>query len=187
MLLLIDNYDSFVHNLARYIGQLGLPRIVTRNDEIDLEQIDQLNPSHIILSPGPCSPNEAGICMSVIRHFAGKIPMLGVCLGHQAIAQAFGGVITKAKKPMHGMNADIKHNNQGILVGLQNPLTVGRYHSLIVSQDKLPECIQATAFSAEGEIMALQHKQFPIFGVQFHPESVLTTQGKELLSNFIKT
>jgi para-aminobenzoate synthetase component II len=185
MVIVIDNYDSFVHNLARYVGQLGYSRQVHRNNSISLSDISQLNPSHIIISPGPCTPNEAGISLEAIKYFAGKIPILGVCLGHQAIGQAFGGEIIKAKNPMHGMSSEIQHLSTGIFKGLSTPLRVGRYHSLVVAKENLPECLEITAHSSEGEIMALQHKSFPVFGVQFHPESVLTQEGYELLNNFL--
>jgi para-aminobenzoate synthetase component II len=185
MVLFIDNYDSFVYNLARYVGQLGYERCIFRNDEISLQEIERRSPSHIVISPGPCTPNEAGITLELIIHFADKIPILGVCLGHQAIGQAFGGKVINAIKPMHGMSCQITHHHQGILNGLNNPLKVARYHSLVVSKQHLPDSLNITAFSLEGEIMALQHKQYPIFGVQFHPESILTDQGYELLRNFL--
>jgi len=187
MIVLIDNYDSFVHNLARYIGQLGYARTLYRNDAITLEQLDSLQPSHIIISPGPCTPNEAGISLEIIRHFGPHIPILGVCLGHQAIAQAFGGHIIRARYPMHGMSTPIYHQQQGILKQLSNPLTVGRYHSLVVAANGFPACLEVTAYSAEGEIMALQHKTYPTYGVQFHPESILTEQGYQLLQNFCQS
>lgn len=187
MIILIDNYDSFVYNLARYVGQLGYARCVLRNDEITLPQLAALNPSHIIISPGPCTPDEAGISLKVIEYFANKIPVLGVCLGHQAIAQVFGGKIVKARRPLHGISCAIWHHDQGILKNLNNPLQVGRYHSLVVEPNSLPTCLTATAFSEEGEIMALQHNAYPIYGVQFHPESILTEQGYELIQNFLDT
>jgi anthranilate synthase component 2 len=185
MILLIDNYDSFVHNLARYIGQLGFSRQVVRNDALSLEQIIALQPSHLVVSPGPCTPGEAGISMAAIQYFTGKIPILGVCLGHQAIAQVFGGKVCRAQQPMHGMSCLIQHQQQGILSGLSQPLRVARYHSLIVEKKQLPDVLMATAFSEQGEIMALQHRQYPVYGVQFHPESVLTEQGYDLLKNFV--
>lgn len=186
MILLIDNYDSFVYNLARYIGELGAERCVVRNDEISLTDIAKLNPSHIIISPGPCAPDQAGISLAVIQHFADKIPILGVCLGHQAIGQAFGAKVTRAKRPMHGKASRIMHEGKNIFSALQNPLKVARYHSLIVSEDNFPSDLLITARCEMGEIMALQHRHYPVFGVQFHPESVLTEQGYLLLKNFIE-
>jgi para-aminobenzoate synthetase component 2 len=186
MILLIDNYDSFVYNLARYIGELGCERLVKRNDAMTLVEIDELKPSHIIISPGPCAPLQAGISMAVISHVAGKIPVLGVCLGHQAIGQVFGGTVTRALKPMHGKAAAITHDGKKLFAGVENPLRVGRYHSLIVSEDHFPAELEITARSPENEIMALAHRELPVFGVQFHPESVLTTSGYALLLNFIR-
>ncbi len=186
MILLIDNYDSFVFNLARYVGQLSYERTLYRHDQISIEEIERMNPSHIIISPGPCTPDKAGISLEAISHFAGKIPILGICLGHQAIGQAFGGVVTKARKPMHGMSCKIKHNQKSILKNLKNPLEVGLYHSLVVDLHSLPSCLEVTAYSDENEIMALQHKEYPVYGVQFHPESILTEQGYELLRNFLE-
>lgn len=183
MILVIDNYDSFVENLARYVRELGYPTKVVRNDAISLDDIAQLEPSHIILSPGPCSPDEAGICLAAIKHFANKLPILGVCLGHQAIGQAFGATVTRAIKPMHGRSSAIKHQQQGLFEAITSPLMVGRYHSLIVRN--LPSCLVATAFSEEGEVMALQHCDYPIYGVQFHPESFLTDEGYALIRNFL--
>ena len=185
MILIIDNYDSFVHNLARYIGQLGFERLVIRNDATTIKAIASLAPSHIILSPGPCTPDEAGICLTLINHFLARIPILGICLGHQAIAQALGATIIQAQRPMHGMSANIQHNGLTIFKNLENPLKVGRYHSLIVAKQHLPTTIEVTAWSKEQEIMAIQHHNYPIFGVQFHPESVLTDQGYTLLNNFL--
>jgi para-aminobenzoate synthetase component 2 len=183
MILLIDNYDSFVYNLARYVRELGFECLVKRNNEISLEDIKQLKPSHIILSPGPCSPAEAGICIDVIKTFGEHTPILGVCLGHQAIGAAFGATVTRAQHPLHGKASLIQHNQEGIFKDLPNPLKVARYHSLIVLNNS-PELIY-TAFSQEGEVMALQHKKQPIYGVQFHPESILTEQGYELLKGFL--
>lgn len=185
MILIIDNYDSFVFNLGRYIQELGYEIKVVRNDAIDLDTIDAKAPSHIVLSPGPCSPNEAGVCIDLVKTFGKTTPIFGVCLGHQAIAQAFGAKVTRAKKPMHGKSDRIVHHNQSIFTGIENPLNVGRYHSLIVSHDDFPACLERTAHSDENEIMALQHKTYPIFGVQFHPESVLTDHGYPLLRNFL--
>ncbi len=185
MILLIDNYDSFVYNLARYVGELGYARSVKRNDAITLSEIAELNPSHIIISPGPCAPEQAGISMAVIKEFGAHIPILGVCLGHQAIGQVYGGLVTRAKIPMHGKASLITHNERAIFSGLDNPLFVARYHSLIVSEENFPSVLGVTARSAEGEIMGIAHSEYPVFGVQFHPESVLTRQGYELLRNFL--
>lgn len=185
MILLLDNYDSFVYNLKRYVQELGHECLVMRNDKISIKDIKKLNPSHIILSPGPCTPNEAGISIEVVLQFASSMPILGVCLGHQIIARAFGGLITRSTQPLHGQTSLVTHDGKGIFYKLDSPLTVARYHSLIVAKQNLPECLQVTAISEEGEIMALQHKNFPVFGVQFHPESFLTPMGYELLSNFL--
>ncbi|HVT62912.1 MAG TPA: aminodeoxychorismate/anthranilate synthase component II [Legionellaceae bacterium] len=185
MILLIDNYDSFVYNLARYIGQLGHARHVVRNDAISIEEIKTLNPSHIILSPGPCTPNEAGISLEVIAHFYKTTPILGICLGHQAIGQFFKGHINKAKQPMHGKSTLIQHNQQGIFRHLPTPLKVGLYHSLIVEQAYLLPEIEIIARSQYGDIMALRHTSFPTIGLQFHPESILTEGGYYLLANFL--
>ncbi len=185
MILLIDNYDSFVYNLARYVNQLGFASQVIRNDAITLNGIEQLNPSHIILSPGPCTPNEAGITLDVIQHFANKIPILGICLGHQAIGQAFGGAVIKAPTPTHGKASLIYHDARGIFQGIEMPFKAGRYHSLILSESTLPDVLQVTARTADGVIMAIQHIEYPIVGLQFHPESVLTEHGYALLLNFV--
>lgn len=185
MILLIDNYDSFVHNLARYVGELGYPRHVIRNDALSLDEIIEINPSHIILSPGPCTPDKAGITMDVIKKFSPKIPILGVCLGHQAIGQAFGGLVVRAHKPMHGKACLLNHSSNGIFTDLKNPFRVGRYHSLIVSREKFPSDLIVTSLSEEGEIMSLAHRVYPTIGVQFHPESILTEDGHKLLKNFI--
>jgi para-aminobenzoate synthetase component 2 len=186
MILLIDNYDSFVYNLARYVGELGFERIVKRNDHVTLHEIEQLQPSHIIISPGPCAPLQAGISLEVIRYFGERrVPILGVCLGHQAIGQVYGGEIVRAKHPMHGKSSLITHDEVGLFAGLANPMRVARYHSLIVNEDNLPQQLQVTARCDRGEIMALQHRTLPVFGVQFHPESVLTEQGYALLRNFL--
>jgi anthranilate synthase/aminodeoxychorismate synthase-like glutamine amidotransferase len=186
MLLLIDNYDSFVHNLARYFQQLGQETFVIRNDAIDTAGVRQMAPQAIVFSPGPCSPNEAGCCLDVVRHFWSELPMLGVCLGHQAIAAACGGKIRRAGQPMHGRASEIRHNGAGIFRGAPNPLVAGRYHSLSVESQKLPDCLEATAFAADGELMALRAKERPIVGVQFHPESILTPVGYLLLNNFLE-
>lgn len=185
MILLIDNYDSFVFNLARYVAELGYEYQVFRNDKISLTEIQLLAPSHIILSPGPCTPNEAGICLDLIKYYLDKIPILGVCLGHQAIAQACGASIIRAQQPMHGKPDRIVHNETGLFSNLPNPLKVGRYHSLLVENDTVPNNLIITAKTERGEIMALQHKDHPIFGVQFHPESVLTEHGYDILHQFL--
>lgn len=184
MILLIDNYDSFVYNLARYVGELGHERCVKRNDAITLEEISRLNPSHIIISPGPCAPEQAGISIAVVKEFAGKIPILGVCLGHQVIGHVFGGIVVRAKRPMHGKSSAIQHDQCNLFKNLPNPLHVARYHSLIVSDDKFPAELVVTARCDRNEIMALQHRKFSVYGVQFHPESVLTEHGHKLLKNF---
>ena len=183
---MIDNYDSFTYNLVQYFGELGQEVQVYRNDEIDLEKVAALNPRHIVISPGPCTPNEAGISVPLIHAFAGKIPLLGVCLGHQSIGQAFGGKIIKAKTLMHGKTSLIHHTNQGVFEGLANPYTATRYHSLVIEKESLPDCLEVTAWTEDGEIMGVRHKTLAIEGVQFHPESVLTEYGHELLDNFIK-
>lgn len=185
MILLIDNYDSFVFNLARYCQQLGRTTQVVRNDKITLEQIIRLAPETIILSPGPCTPNEAGICLPIVKKFSGSIPLLGICLGHQVIGQAFGGQIIHAQRPMHGKSALISHQQLGLFRDLPNPLKVARYHSLVVDPQSLPQSLEVLALSHEQEIMALGHRQHATFGVQFHPESILTEQGYQLLENFL--
>lgn len=191
MLLMIDNYDSFTWNLVQYFGELGAEVKVVRNDELDIEQIEALQPERIVVSPGPCTPNEAGVSVPALRHFAGKLPILGVCLGHQSIGQAFGGEVVRAREAMHGKTSPVYHQDQGVFAGLANPLTVTRYHSLVVRRDNLPECLEVTAWTqhADGsvdEIMGLRHRQYMIEGVQFHPESILSEQGHELLANFLK-
>jgi anthranilate synthase/aminodeoxychorismate synthase-like glutamine amidotransferase len=186
MILLIDNYDSFVYNLARYVGELGYERIVKRNDAITLDEIEVMQPSHIIISPGPCAPDQAGISLDVIRKFGAKIPILGVCLGHQAIGQAYGGLVARAQHPMHGKSSQIEHDNRGIFSGIENPLRVARYHSLIVSDRNFPAELSVTARCPLGEIMGVAHTTHPVFGVQFHPESVLTQCGHALLNNFLQ-
>ncbi|RQW61642.1 aminodeoxychorismate/anthranilate synthase component II [Vibrio viridaestus] len=190
MLLIIDNYDSFTYNLYQYFCELNADVKVIRNDEIDIAGISALNPSHLVISPGPCTPNEAGISLEAIRHFAGQLPILGVCLGHQSIAQAFGAKVVRARKVMHGKTSPIVHTNQGLFKGLNNPLTVTRYHSLIVQADSLPDCFDITAWTQTpdgsiDEIMGFQHKSLPLDAVQFHPESIKTEQGHELLANFL--
>lgn len=186
MILLIDNYDSFTWNLYQYFCELGAEVLVKRNDDITLAQIDALNPAKIVISPGPCTPDDAGISLDVIRHYAGKTPLLGVCLGHQAIAQAFGARIVRAKKVMHGKTSPITHNGQGVFQGLNNPLTVTRYHSLLIDPNTLPETFEVTARSESGEIMGIRHRQWDLEGVQFHPESILSEQGHALLANFLR-
>jgi anthranilate synthase component 2 len=186
MLLMIDNYDSFTYNLVQYFGELGEDVRVYRNDEITLEQIEALKPDHICISPGPCSPKEAGISVATLQHFAGKIPMLGVCLGHQAIGEAFGGKIIRAKHVMHGKTDMVRSNRQGIFAGLPESFTITRYHSLVIERSSLPACLQITATTDDGEIMGVRHKDFPIEGVQFHPESILSEYGHDLLKNFLK-
>lgn len=191
MLLIIDNYDSFTYNLYQYFCELGVQVTVVRNDEIDIAGIEALSPTHLVISPGPCTPNEAGISLAAIEHFAGKLPILGVCLGHQAIAQVFGGQVVRAKKVMHGKTSLIQHTNRGLFLGLNNPLTVTRYHSLVVKADSLTDCFELTAWTqqADGsmdEIMGYQHKTLPIDAVQFHPESIKTEQGHQLLANFLR-
>ena len=184
---MIDNYDSFTFNLVQYLGELGQELVVKRNDEITVEEIEQLNPEFLMVSPGPCSPNEAGISMEAIRHFAGKIPIFGVCLGHQSIAQVFGGDVVRAERLMHGKTSQIHHDSKSVYSGLDNPFTATRYHSLIVKKETLPDCLEVTSWTEEGEIMGLRHKTLPIEGVQFHPESIMTSFGKEMLQNFIRT
>ncbi len=185
MVLVIDNYDSFTYNLVQFLGEMGAEVDVARNDAITLEEIAELDPSHIVISPGPCTPNEAGISLEVINRFAGAIPILGVCLGHQAIGQAFGGEVIAAGHLMHGKTSVINHDGRSVFDGLKNPLTATRYHSLVVKRDTLPPMLEITASSPDGEIMGLRHRDFPVEGVQFHPESIMTEQGKELLKNFL--
>lgn len=186
MIFLLDNYDSFTFNLAQYIGEMGYAVEVRRNDQISLEEIEQLRPQSIIISPGPCTPDEAGLSLSVIHHFGGRIPLLGVCLGHQSIAQAYGGKIVRAPKPMHGKISDIHHDGQTIFRGLPLPFSATRYHSLVLDPRTVPDCLEVSARAEDGVIMALRHRRFPVEGVQFHPESVLTTSGKRLLHNFFR-
>ena len=187
MLLMIDNYDSFTYNLVQYLGELGQDVQVFRNDEIDLHTIAQLKPEKIVISPGPCTPNEAGISLALIKEFAGKIPLLGVCLGHQSIGQAFGGRIIKAKTLMHGKTSLIHHTSKGVFKDLPNPYTATRYHSLVIERETIPDCLEITAWTDDGEIMGVKHKTLAVEGVQFHPESVLTEHGHDLLNNFLKT
>lgn len=190
MLLLIDNYDSFTWNLVQYFAELGQQVVVKRHDEIDLAGIAALKPDHLVISPGPCSPNEAGISLAAIREFAGKLPILGVCLGHQALAQAFGGNIIRARQVVHGKNSLIRHDNSSVFAGLNNPLSVTRYHSLVVEKHSLPAEFRLTAWTettdgAVDEIMGIAHRTLPLHGVQFHPEAILSEQGHQLLANFL--
>jgi len=185
MLLVIDNYDSFTYNLVQYLGELGQEVRVVRNDEIPAADIAGLAPSKIVISPGPCTPNEAGISLEVIRSYAGEIPILGVCLGHQAIGQAFGGKIVRAARVMHGKTSQITHDGRGLFTGLPNPFEATRYHSLLIERSSVPDCLEVTARTADEEIMAVRHKSLPIEGVQFHPESVLTPDGPTLARNFL--
>ena len=186
MLLVIDNYDSFTYNLVQYFGELGADPVVRRNDDVTLEEIGSMGPSHICVSPGPCTPNEAGISCDVIREFGPRVPVLGVCLGHQSIGQVFGGEVVRAGRLMHGKTSPILHGGRSVFHGLPSPFEATRYHSLIVRRESLPDCLEITAETAEGEIMGLAHKEMPVHGVQFHPESILTTDGKRLLQNFLK-
>ena len=185
MLLMIDNYDSFTYNLVQYFGELGQKVKVYRNDEITLEQIGLMKPDHLVISPGPCSPAEAGISVAAIREFAGKLPILGVCLGHQSIGAAFGGKIVHAQRLMHGKTSPVHHKDIGVFRGLPNPLTCTRYHSLAIECASLPECLEITAWTEDGEIMGVRHKTLAVEGVQFHPESILTEHGHDLLRNFL--
>lgn len=187
MLLMIDNYDSFTYNLVQYFGELGADVRVFRNDAISLQQIEQLAPERIVISPGPCSPKEAGISVSAIQHFAGKLPVLGVCLGHQSIGAAFGGRIVHAKRQMHGKVSPIHHADVGIFRGLPNPFNATRYHSLAIERETLPDCLEITAWTEDGEIMGVRHKTLAIEGLQFHPESIMTEGGHQLLKNFLES
>jgi anthranilate synthase/aminodeoxychorismate synthase-like glutamine amidotransferase len=186
VLLVIDNYDSFTYNLVQYFGELGAEPLVKRNDEITLDEIRGLKPERIVISPGPCTPNEAGISNDVIRTFGEQTPILGVCLGHQCMGQVFGGDVIRAPRLMHGKTSPILHNGQGVFAGLPNPFEATRYHSLVVKRETLPAALEITAETAEHEIMGLRHREFPMHGVQFHPESILTLEGKKLLGNFLK-
>jgi para-aminobenzoate synthetase component II len=183
---MIDNYDSFTYNLVQYLGELGETLVVKRNDEITLEEIEELNPSFLMISPGPCTPDDAGISLKAINHFKGKIPIFGVCLGHQSIGQAFGAEVVQAERLMHGKTSLVHHDGKTIFAGIENPFTATRYHSLIVKNETLPDCLEVSAWTEAGEIMALRHKEYAIEGVQFHPESIMTSSGKVLLRNFIK-
>ncbi len=191
MLLMIDNYDSFTYNVVQYLGELGAEVKVIRNDELTLAEIEALAPERIVVSPGPCTPNEAGVSVDVLKHFAGKLPILGICLGHQSIGQAFGGDVVRARQVMHGKTSPVYHQSLGVFAGLNNPLTVTRYHSLVISRETLPDCLELTAWTQDDggnvdEIMGVRHREFMIEGVQFHPESILSDQGHELLDNFLK-
>ena len=191
MMIMIDNYDSFTYNLVQYLGELGADVVVHRNDQITVEEIEKIAPERIMISPGPCTPNEAGVSMQTIEHFAGKLPILGVCLGHQSIGQVFGGKVIHAKEIMHGKTSMIHHNNKGVFKGLTNPYEATRYHSLVIEKDSIPDCLEITAWTenADGsmdEIMGVRHKELPIGGVQFHPESILTQHGHDLLKNFLE-
>ncbi len=185
MILVIDNYDSFTYNLVQYLGELGADLVVYRNDQISLEEIADIAPEKIVISPGPCTPNEAGISVALVQHFAGKIPILGVCLGHQSIGQAFGGKIVGAPTIMHGKVSEIHHSGESIFQGLPEPFIATRYHSLIVERDSLPDCLEIMAETDDGVIMGLRHRDMAVDGVQFHPESILTGEGKNLLQNFL--
>jgi len=186
MILVIDNYDSFTYNLVQYFGELGAEPLVKRNDEITLAEIADLKPDRICISPGPCTPKEAGISNSVLREFGGKMPIFGVCLGHQCIGDVYGGDVVRAERLMHGKTSPILHNGGNVFAGLPSPFEATRYHSLLVKRDTLPDCLEITAWTEEGEIMGLAHKELPVYGVQFHPESILTSEGKRLLGNFLK-
>ena len=186
MLLMIDNYDSFTYNLVQYFGELGEDVRVYRNDAITTDEIAVMKPDHIVISPGPCSPKEAGISVETIKRFSGKVPLLGVCLGHQSIGAAFGGDIVHAIKPMHGKTSLVNHVNTGVFAGLPNPFTATRYHSLAIKRETLPDCLQVTAWTDDGEIMGVHHKTLKVEGVQFHPESILTEHGHDMLRNFLK-
>lgn len=186
MLLMIDNYDSFTYNLVQYFGELGEEVVVFRNDEITPDEVARLKPAHIVISPGPCTPNEAGVSVPMIERYSGQIPILGVCLGHQSIGQAFGGKIVHARQLMHGKTSPIFHSNTGAFRDLPNPFTATRYHSLVIERDSLPDCLEITAWTEDGEIMGIRHKTLTIEGVQFHPESILTEHGHKLLENFLE-
>jgi len=186
LLVVIDNYDSFTYNLVQYLGMLGARLAVYRNDAIDLAGLEALQPSQLVISPGPCSPKEAGISVAAIRHFAGRLPILGVCLGHQCLGEAFGGRVIRAPRLMHGKTSLIYHDGKDIFQGIPSPFEATRYHSLIVERETLPDCLEVSAQTAVGEIMGLRHRQYAIFGVQFHPESILTVEGMNILRNFLK-
>ena len=191
MLLMIDNYDSFTYNVVQYLGELGADVRVFRNDAISVEEIEALKPERIVVSPGPCTPNEAGVSMAAVKHFAGKLPILGICLGHQSIGQVFGGDIVRARKVMHGKLSQIHHTGEGVFTDIEEPFTATRYHSLVIDRASLPDCLEETAWTvddsgAREEIMAVRHRDYPIEGVQFHPESILSQHGHQLLKNFLE-
>lgn len=185
MLLFIDNYDSFTYNIVQYFAELGQEVAVRRNDDITLEEIEALNPQYLVIGPGPCSPKEAGISVAVMRHFAGRLPIMGVCLGHQTIGEAFGGRIVRAKTLMHGKVSPVSHSGKGMFKGLPNPVTCTRYHSLVIDRNTMPECLEVTAWTEDGEIMGVRHKEYAVEGVQFHPEALLTEHGHDMLNNFL--
>jgi anthranilate synthase/aminodeoxychorismate synthase-like glutamine amidotransferase len=186
MILMIDNYDSFTWNLVQYFGELGAEVVVKRNDAVTLGEVEALDPSAVVISPGPCTPNEAGISVPLLRRFAGRLPILGVCLGHQSIGAAFGGEVVRADRIMHGKTSPIEHDGKTVFAGLPNPFEATRYHSLVVRRESLPDCLEVSAWTREGEIMGLRHKSVLVEGVQFHPESILTLEGKQLLGNFLR-
>ncbi len=186
MLLVIDNYDSFTYNLVQYFGELGQAMEVRRNDEVTVDEIRRMGPSHICVSPGPCTPNEAGVSCDVIREFGATVPLLGVCLGHQGIGQVYGGEVVRAERLMHGKTSEIHHDGKGVFAGLPDPFTATRYHSLIVRRESLPDCLEVTAWTDGDVIMGLRHREYPVHGVQFHPESILTENGKAMLRNFLE-
>ncbi len=185
MILVIDNYDSFTYNLVQYLGELGANLEVIRNDAVTLEEVEAMNPERLVISPGPCTPKEAGLSCRIIERFAPRIPVLGVCLGHQCIGEVFGGEVVRADRVMHGKTSAIHHNGRGVLKGIPSPFEATRYHSLIVRRDTLPECLEIDAWTDDGTIMALSHRELPVWGVQFHPESILTGEGKSILRNFL--
>jgi anthranilate synthase/aminodeoxychorismate synthase-like glutamine amidotransferase len=185
VILIVDNYDSFTYNLVQYFGELGCALIVKRNDAVSLDEISSLRPTHVCISPGPGRPAQAGLSNDIVREFSARVPLLGVCLGHQCIGEVFGGKIVAAPRLLHGKTSQIQHNGGGVFANLPNPFTATRYHSLIVSPDSVPDCLEVTAQTSEGEIMGLSHRDFPVHGVQFHPESILTPEGKKLLANFV--
>ena len=185
MILIVDNYDSFTYNLVQYFGELGCALMVKRNDAVSLDEISSLRPTHVCISPGPGRPEQAGLSNDIVREFSARVPLLGVCLGHQCIGEVFGGKIVAAPRLLHGKTSQIQHNGSGVFANLANPFTATRYHSLIVSPDSVPDCLEVTAQTSEGEIMGLSHRDFPVHGVQFHPESILTAEGKKLLANFV--
>ncbi|MBO8140975.1 MAG: aminodeoxychorismate/anthranilate synthase component II [Firmicutes bacterium] len=185
MIAVIDNYDSFTYNLVQYLGELGAKLAVYRNDQVQPEDLERLNPAGIVISPGPCTPREAGISSDVIRRFAGRVPVLGVCLGHQCVAEVFGGRVVRAKELMHGKTSDIWHDGRGLFAGVPSPISATRYHSLVVERESLPDCLEVTAETANGDVMGLRHRSLPVEGVQFHPESILTSCGKQMLRNFL--